>query len=245
MVMLPFLATAFLLHPAPARLLAAFLVVMALFLLREPLIVLARQRWVWRDAHAETGQARRFALGLSVLAILAALAAIPREAWPLALVCGAGAAVLMGVSIILAVRNRQHSVPFQVIGAVGLAGSSLAAALASGGVPGWAWLLWGASSLHGAAAIPLVHARLALRRRQSPDLGRAAIGVILTLAASAAAMPSWLGVALLVSSLAHLAEWASLLLPGAGQASLSRLGVRLMAGSVCFTILLAWSLALP
>lgn len=158
MLALPFLATAALLHPSPARLLAAFALVLALLLLREPLIILARQRWVWRDTHEETAAARHFALAMGVVAILAAVAAIPGGAWPVALVCGLGAGGLMAVSILLAVRNRQHSVLFQVIGSVGLAGSSLAAALASGAIPGWVWLLWAASALHGAAAIPLVHA---------------------------------------------------------------------------------------
>ena len=150
--------------------LAAFLLVLTLFLMREPLIIIARQQWVWRDEHEETALARRFALALGVLAMLTAAVAIPRIAWPLALACGAGAAALMAISILLAVRNRQHSVLFQTIGSVGLASSSLVAALTSGTIPGWTWLLWGASALHGASAIPLVHARLALRRRE-PFLG--------------------------------------------------------------------------
>ena len=243
MLLLPFLATAALLHPSPKRLVAAFLLGLARVLMREPLIILARQQWVWRDEHEETTSARRFALALGVLAMFTAAAAIPRNAWPLALTSGAGAAALMTISILLAVRNRQHSILFQTIGSVGLASSSLVAALASGTIPGWAWLLWGASALHGATAIPLVHARLALRRRQRPNLALAGVGVILTLAASGAAMPSLLGAALLFSAVVHMAEWLSLRSPTAGQAPLTRLGLRLMAASVCFTILLGWSLA--
>ncbi len=243
MLLLPFLATATLLHPSPLRLFAAFLLVLALFLMREPLIIIARQHWVWRDEHVETARARRFALALGVLTMLTAAVAIPRIAWPLGLACGAGAAALMAISILLAVRNRQHSVLFQTIGSVGLASSSLVAALTSGTIPGWTWLLWGASALHGASAIPLVHARLALRRRQRPNLALAGAGVILTLAASAAAMPSLLGAALLFSAAVHMAEWLSLRSPTAGQAPLTRLGLRLMAASICFTILLGWSLA--
>jgi len=245
MLLLPFAGTAILLHPAPGRLVAAFALVLALFLLRGPLIILARQQWVWRTPREETAAARRFVAVGGVVAAACAVIAVPRPAWPLAAVCGFAAALLMSISILLAVRNRQHSVAFQMVGAVGLAGSSLVAALSSGAIPRWAWLLWAASALHGAAAIPLVHARLALRRRQTPSLWRAGAGVLATLAAAAAAISSWLAVALLFSATVHGAEWLSLRSPGAGQAPLTRLGLRLMAGSVVFSILLVWSLALP
>ena len=246
MLLLPFLATALLLHPAPLRLIAALVWVMALFLVREPLIILARQQWVWKMPHEETGPARRWVIALGLTIALAGAGAIPASAiWPVAAACGFGATALMAASIWLAVRNRQHSVPFQVLGSIGLAGSSLAAALASGAIPGWAWLLWAASALHGAAAIPLVHARLAMRRRQTPNLLLAASGVAITFAGALAATPSWLAVALLFSGMVHLGEWFSLRSPGAAQAPLTRLGLRLMASSICFTVLLAWSLLPP
>ena len=142
MLVLPFFASAALLHPSPMRLIAAFVLVMALFLLREPLIVLARQRWVWRTQHEETAPAGRFALGLGVMAIAGAAGAIPASAWPVALACGLAAAKLMAASTYLAVCNRQHSMLFQALGSIGLAGSSLAAALVSGSIPRWTWLLW-------------------------------------------------------------------------------------------------------
>ena len=55
-------------------------------------------------------------------------------------------------------------------------------------------------------------------------------------------MPSLLGGALLFSGVVHAAEWASLRMPNAGQAKLTSLGLRLMAGSICYTVLLGWSL---
>ena len=75
-----------------------------------------------------------------------------------------------------------------------------------------------------------------MRRHQTANLARAGIGVVLTFVASAVAP------ALLFSALVHSAEWLSLRSPNAAQASLTRLGLRLMAGSVVFTILIVWSL---
>lgn len=255
MLALPFLSAAFLLRPPASRLIPAFVLVLVVFLLREPLIILARQRWVWRDEHAETGLARKavWALGVVALGQAAWLAReVPREVWPAAIGLGAAAAALMGVSIWLAVRNRQHSALFQAIGSVGLAGSAMGVALASA-MPGqraavpWAIaILWGAFALHGVAAIPIVHARLAMRRRQIPNLMLAGTGVAATFTAflaAAAAGGRYGGVAtaLLFSGIAHLAEWLGLRSPRVPETKLTHLGLRLMSGSILFAVLLTFA----
>lgn len=243
MLLLPFLATAVLLHPAPARLLASFVLVLALFLLREPLIILARHWWIWRTAHEEAHAAARATPLLLALAATAAVLAIPRPLWTLAAMCGAVAALLMAASVTLAVRNQQHSVAFQALGSIGLAASCLAAAMSSGEVARWVWMLWAASALHGISAIPIVHARIALRRKQTPRLALAGLGVLATLVAAAAALPHALSAALAFSGLAHFGEWLSLHSPAAAHTRLTQLGLRLMATSIIFTALLAWTLS--
>lgn len=242
MLLLPFLATAALLHPAPVRLLAAFVLILSLFLVREPLIILARQWWIWRTPHEEARAAARAVPILLAVASASAWAAIPRHLWNLAAACGAASAALMATSITLAIRNRQHSVAFQALGSVGLAASCLAAALAAGDVPRWVWILWAASALHGISAIPIVHARIALRRKQTPRLALAGLGVLATFVAAAAALPHPLSAALAFSGLAHFGEWLALRSPAAAQARLTQLGLRLMATSILFTALLAWTI---
>lgn len=242
MLTLPFLAAVYLLRPDPLRAAAAFIAVMALFLVREPLIVLARQRWVWRTPHEESAAARRWLLVLAPVLAAAGWVAIPRQAWGLAAAMGAGAAVLMAASIALAVRNRQHSALFQAIGSIGLAASSLAAGLTQPPLAASAWIVWAASALHGVSAIPVVHARLAMRRRQAPNLAPAAIGALAALAAAAASAPGSLSLPLGFSGLVHAAEWLALRSPGAPQAKLARLGLRLMAESILFTLLLVGAL---
>lgn len=242
MLLLPFLAAAWLLHPSWPKLAAAFVLVMALYLSREPLIVLARQRWVWRTPHEETAAARRWLLALTPLTVAAGPLAIPRSAWPMAAICGVGATVLMAISVWLAVRNRQHSVLFQAIGSAGLAASALVVALGSPPVSSEAWIVWAASALHGISAIPVVHARLAMRRRQTPKPLGASIGALATLVIAAALLPRPLSAALGFSGLVQLAEWLALRSPGAGQAPLTRLGLRLMSESIVFTVLLVWAL---
>lgn len=243
MLILPYVAAVYLLRPDPLRAAAAFVLVMALFLSREPLIVLARQRWVWRTPHAEAAEARRWLLVLVSVIIAAGLAAIPSGARPMAALFGAGAAGLMAISISLAVRNRQHSALFQSIGSAGLAASSLVVGLIAPPVDAAAWIVWFTSALHGISAIPVVHARLGMRRRERRRLGSASAGAFATLAVAGALFQHPLSLALAFSGLAHMGEWLALRRPNAAQARLTRLGIRLMCESIVFTILLVWALS--
>lgn len=250
MLFLPFVAAAALLRLAAGPLFAALVLVLALFLLRAPLIVLARQKWVWRDLREETAPARSATLLLAVIASFAGitiLLELPRAVWPVAAACGAAASGLMIISIWLAVRNKHHSVLFQAIGSVGLAASSLTVALAAGRpIPLAIWIVWAGSALHGVAAIPIVHARLALRRRQTPNLPRAGAGIAATAAAAAGTVlagAEYQGVttALIFSALAHSGEWLALRSPRTFR--LTRLGFRLMATSLLFTLILYFGAA--
>lgn len=252
MLVLPLVAAAALMRLHPGPMVIALLLVLSLFLLRAPLIILARQRWVWRDAHEETALARGATLLLAVTASFAAihiLVDLPRAVWPAAIACGIGAFVLMAISVWLAVRNRQHSMLFQTVGSIGLAGSCLAVALAAGqAIPIAIWLLWGASALHGITAIPIVHARLDLRRgRQTPNLLRAGVGVAATALAAAAitlagAVYQGVTTALVFSALVHCSEWLALRLPKARETKLTHVGLRLMTASILFTVVLFFGL---
>ena len=255
MLVLPFLSAAALLRLPAGPLFTALVLVFALFLLRAPLIVLARQQWVWRDLHEETQPARSAVLLFGVTASLAAipiLLGLPRSVWPVAIACAAAATGLMAVSIWLAIRNKHHSILFQAVGSVGLAASSLTVALAAGNtIPFAIWLLWAGSALHGVAAIPIVHARLALRRRQSPSLWKAGAGIVLTAAAAAAtAVAAGSGgpfqgitTALVFSTIAHTGEWLAIRSPRAPETRLTHLGLRLMSVSILFTVILYFGVA--
>ena len=60
MLLQPFAAAAVVAAEWTPALGAALGAMLAVFLAREPLLVLARQRWVWREPRPETARARRW-----------------------------------------------------------------------------------------------------------------------------------------------------------------------------------------
>lgn len=192
----------------------------AVFLVRIPLITLARQRWVWTAPHPETALAWRWLAGLG--AALLVCAAVLAQRWPIALLlgCGALATALTTFAVWMTVRNRQRSVALQVVSAAGLTGSCAAACLSVlGTMPGWGWWLWGLSAAHAAAGILVVHARLeariaARKKLDQPNPWRKpaliAQAVLLVLAPVAALRSPWLGAALALSAVVHLRALARL-----------------------------------
>ena len=134
---------------------------LALFLLREPLLVLARQRWVWREEKPESALARRWVAALGL--VLAGFGVALARAWglPLVAVMAAGAAALTMAAVWMALRNRQRSVWFQTMSCGGLAFTAVAAARSvNEGFPAWSWILWGLCWLQGVAGILVVHTGL-------------------------------------------------------------------------------------
>ena len=159
------------------------------FLLKEPLITVARQRFVWRQPMPETRAAIPWLAG-EVLLVLACLVTLARSV-PLPELGGLAAAglvltivavwltvknrqrsmvlqivsaaglVLTIVAVWLTVKNRQRSMVLQIVSAAGLCSSALLAALAAtSGIPAWAWSLWAILTAHATTSIPVVHIRL-------------------------------------------------------------------------------------
>src|SRR5580692_2927315 len=76
--------------------------VLVVFLIREPLMVLARQRWMWRDAAGERAESRVARRYVAVeLAVLAAMGLWLLTAWPwwLVVALGAGAGALTALAV--------------------------------------------------------------------------------------------------------------------------------------------------
>ncbi len=149
-------------------LLPTTLLVLLGFLVREPLVILARQRWVWRNPNPRTPVAIRW-LVVELAGAGGCLAILARHA-PLAPL-----GALMVVAVLLTVtavwctaNNRQRSVLLQLASAAGLGSSALLVfLLAMGTIPGWAWLFWAVVTLHACTAVLVVRARLSLKTGKS------------------------------------------------------------------------------
>jgi hypothetical protein len=169
----PFVCAAILGRRWDWLLVPAVLLILTAFVAREPLVILARQRWVWRDPRPEAGAAWRQLLWQAPLGLsLFAVCAFRLPLSPLAALGGTAAAMTV-LAVWMAVRNRQRSIALQVVSSAGLATTALLGALvAAREIPVWAWQLWGLLSLHGAASILTVQARLDARTGSRRGLRR-------------------------------------------------------------------------
>jgi len=190
-----------------ATLAAAFAALAA----KDPLVVLMRQRFVWKQPNPATPTAARWFAGFAL--VLAASGLVLLRAWPFTslLAMGAGVVAFSLMAIWVNVKNRQRSTLFQIVSAAALTSSSLATSLsASGTIETWCWWLWALLAMQAAAGILVVHARLdaviALRRNLSAsgDYRRAAFIAILALASAAIVMFAlnrwWLALAMLLAA---------------------------------------------
>lgn len=164
MLLTPFVAAAVLARTARWQEAVAFVAVAVAFAMKDPLVVLARQRWVWREAHPEKRAAMHWLAAETAIVTLcgwALLATGPLIAYS---VLFFAAAAFFWLAVWVNVRNRQRAAMFQAASALALTSTSLAAALAAtGAVPGWCWWLWILLAVQAAAGIFTVHARLDAR----------------------------------------------------------------------------------
>lgn len=143
-----------------ATLTAAFAALAA----KEPMVVLARQRFVWKQWHSETSAAIRWLTAWTVLLTVSGLDLL--FAWPFtaAASLGLGVAAFSALAIAINVNNRQRSTLFQIASAFALTSSSLATSLsATGTIAPWCWWLWLLLAMQATAGILVVHARLDAR----------------------------------------------------------------------------------
>ena len=231
---------------------ATFTAAFAALASKDPLVLLARQRFVWKQPHPETAVAARWLAGWVVLLALSGLVLL--ATWPLKaiVVMGLGVAAFSALAIAVNVRNRQRSTLFQIASALALTSSALATSLsATGTIAPWCWWLWLLMAMQATAGILVVHARLdariALRQPTPKDensqrFRRAATISLIALACVAATASVfahwWMALALLTPVIGY---WYDL--RGQGNAEylqlpLKKVGQRALALSTAFAVLL-------
>lgn len=253
MMIQPFLCAAILGRSWHWALIPAAIAVVAAFILREPMVVLGRQKYIWTSQHAESKAAAKW-LGGS-LTVLAACGALLTLRWPLPhlAILAIGSFVMTGLAVYMTIRNRQRSWWLQILSAAGLTSSCLAAALSSAGsIPQWCWWLWALSALHAFAGILVVHARLEARiaAKSRKPLSRrfrvpAALAQVPMLAAAAYCYSNQqpvLAAALLLSVAAHAWDLATLHTAKALETRLTVVGIRALTLSLAVSILIVVAL---
>ena len=232
-----------------ATLTAAFAALAA----KDPMVVLARQRFVWKQWHPETAAALRWFTGWTVVLILSGLLLV--ATWPLTAIVAMslGVVVFSALAIAVNVKNRQRSLLFQIASAVALTSSSLATSLsATGAIAPWCWWLWLLLALQASAGILVVHARLdariAARAASRPavpareDFRRAAQILLIVLACGAVTAivlrRGWIALALLVAVVGYGYDLRRQRNTAALQIPLTKVGQRALALSSLFASLL-------
>ncbi len=169
MLLFPFVSAAILAKAWSWLLLPASVAVMAAFLAREPLTVLARQRWVWTQERPEAAAARWTLWRVAPVLAAAGLALLGRVPLPWLAALGALGATLTAVAIYAALHKLQRSTLLQLAGAFGLTSAGALAWLACGRTPDWTLgMLVLIHTVHATAGVLVVHARLeALQNRKA------------------------------------------------------------------------------
>jgi hypothetical protein len=214
MLLVPFAGALLLARRWDVSLMPAAVAMLTVFLVREPLLVLARQRWVWREIRPESMTARRWLAVDSAIIVLAGSWLLMLWPWWVVACFGGTAALLTAVAVWLIVNNRQRSTALQTASAAGLAASPLAVSFSMNrSIHEWAIWLWLLSTAHSTASILVVHARLEtriagrIRGRSTPALQPAWAAQILLLTCAVMCLFSGraaLSAALFLSASVHL-----------------------------------------
>jgi len=253
MLLQPFAGALIVLHKLAWPVLPALAAVVLVFLLRDPLTLLARQRWVWRDKRPESAVALRYLVVEVVLLALAGGALL--LVWPLGIlaVLAGAAGALTVLAVYMTVRNRQRAVWLQALSAAGLSSSALAACLAiARTIPVWGWWMWGLHAAHFLGGILVVHARLEARiaaRKATPVLTEAfqrmrnqatSVEALLVFAAiaPAATLRFFYAAALALSGAFHLMDLYNLHTERALAMPLKTAGKRALTVSIVFGLLI-------
>jgi len=249
MMLTPFFCAAILLREFYWQELVALVAIVVALVIKDPLVVIARQRWVWRQPHPETAVAKRSAAFQFLILSISGLALLLTRDWRAFIPLFVGAAAFTALAVTVTVRNRQRSVWFQVASAVALSATSVVACLAGPGrVPDWCWLLWALSAMQATAGVFVVHSRLDQRiavRKSVPTRNRNrqaafVLQVILLAAAVSFAVLGrpWIAAALAIAGVAYLLELARQSNPASLQLPLKSVGQQALALSILFAIVL-------
>ncbi|MGB7546580.1 MAG: YwiC-like family protein [Terracidiphilus sp.] len=216
---------------------------------KDPLVVLARQRFVWKQRHAETAVAAQWFAGWIGILLLSGLVLV--STWPLkaTMAMGLGVGIFAALAIAVNVKNRQRSTLFQIASAAALTSSSLAACLAAtGAIAPWCWGLWLLLAMQATAGILVVHARLDARvasrgiapaSEQFRRAAQVALGVLFCAAVAAALLRhGWIALALLLAVMGYAYDLRGQRDSAALQIPLKTVGQRALALSSLFSGLL-------
>jgi len=221
----------------------------ATFAAKDPLVVLARQRWIWKQHRPETEAAKTWLLG--TVLVLAACGLMLAATWPIwtLVLAGTGAAAFSGLAVMVSVKNRQRSTLFQIGSALALSSTSLAACLsATGAIQPWCWSLWALSAMQATAGILVVHARLDARialRKPAPEEGTwrrpalvAAFAMILSSVVAACARQTWIAAALGLAGIGCLYDLRRQKEPAWLQLPLKQVGLQALALSIAYALMI-------
>jgi hypothetical protein len=228
-----------------ATLTAAFAALAA----KDPMVVLARQRFVWKQRHDETAAALRWFAGWTVLLLLSGIVLLATWPFTATVSLGLGVGIFSMLAIAINVKNRQRSTLFQIASAFALTSSSLAMSLSStGAIAPWCWWLWLLLAMQATAGILVVHARLDARielRSTAParENYRRAAEISLVLLACTAVIAAvfhrgWIALALLIAILGYSYDLHRQRNAEALQLPLKSVGQRALALSSVYAILL-------
>lgn len=244
MLLQPFVAAAILSRQWTWLFVPALLSVLIVFIMREPMLILARQHSVWREPRPESVLARRNMVWETVLLALCGLVLLTQVPLAVLGVLGAIAAVLSAFALYMTLRNKQRSVLLQSASAFGLSSSALLAGqVGRGTLMEYAtWEIWAILSLHFLTGIFLVHARLDKRtgKPTAAQMQRYAwLCIALSFACGAAGYtlgvarilpPLWLSAAISIGELWWIGRPQSLKEP------LKRVGLRALTASLIHTV---------
>lgn len=249
MLLTPILAAAILARAWRWGELATLLAAFAALAAKDPLVVLLRQRFVWKQPNPDTPSARRWFAGWSILFCASGVVLLLQWPWRNLLGMGAGLVVYSLLAVLVNMRNRQRSTLFQIASALALTSSSLAACIsATRAIQPWCWALWLLLAAQATAGILVVHARLDARiaRRRglasSPQFRKAAIAAIIVIAAAGVAAlclrRTAIALALFVAVAGYAYDLHSQRNTAALETPLQRVGQRALALSSLYAALL-------
>jgi hypothetical protein len=245
MLLIPFFSAAILAREWRWAEFAALLAACCTFAAKDPLVVIARQRWVWKHRRPEADAAKTWLIGEAF--ILAACGIALATSWPLWTLAAVvfAAVAFSAVAVAINVKNRQRSTLFQVVSALPLSSTSLAACLsATGVIQPWCWRLWALCALQATAGILVVHARLEGRiaaRKSTPFHNRwrrpAVVAALVLLSASAFANQPWIAAALILAGAGYLFDLHRQEAATSLQMPLKRVGLQALSLSIAYALL--------
>lgn len=248
MLLTPFFAAAILLRDIYWPEFVALVAIACAFAIKDPLVVIARQRFRWKQEHPETRAAKRSVVTQFLLLAGCGIALMLVRNWRPLVPLFMAAAAFTALAVTLTVRNKQRSEWFQVASAGALTATCLAGCLsATGSIPEWCWLLWLLCALQAAAGIFVVHARLdariATRKGQPAETQNRRAAFICQLVLVSAAVffalvaRLWIAAALLLAASCYLAELRRQKNPESLQMPLKRVGLEALGLSAAYAVL--------